>query len=466
MPVTSSYPQSAFVGWLLILAWAPLPLASNRLWALALLILLCSALAIVMLLQTLYRNTPLLQQLKPYRVPILLWLVVPLWSTLQTFQLPLNLLATLSPAAADIYTSIGAEAGSISLDPGRTQIQAAWSWALWLFFIMTLLLLDTRERVHSAAMFIVYCGLFQALYGSFKTLSGIELNPFLASEAYQGVATGTFVNRNHLAGYLELTLSVGVGMLVATLSQGSRSGWRDKMRGLMDTILGPKMRLRIFLALMVIALVLTHSRMGNSAFFSSLLICGLTLMIMQRKLHKGALILFVSLILIDSMIVGQWFGFEEVVQRVQNTTAAGELRDEVVRDTLVLLQDYPLTGSGLGSYASVYPQYQQADVRGFFDHAHNDYLEFAVELGLIGMGPLATLVLLSLYMALKTMYQRRDQLAKGVAFASSMGIIALLIHSAVDFNLQMAANAQLFTVLLALAWIAGTLPRQGSSDRM
>src|SRR5690606_21797582 len=131
----------------------------------------------------------------------------------------------------------------------------------------------------------------------------------------------------------------------------------------LDTILGSKMRLRVFLAFMVIALVLTHSRMGNTAFFASLFLCGAILMLMQRSLHKGAIILFVSLLLVDFIIVGQWFGFEELAARLDSTSAESETRDEVVRNNLVMLQDYPLTGTGLGSFAVSYPQYQEADVR-------------------------------------------------------------------------------------------------------
>jgi len=99
-------------------------------------------------------------------------------------------------------------------------------------------------------------------------------------------------------------------------------------------------------------------------------------------------------------------------------------------------------------------------VIGFYDHAHNDYLQFTAELGLIGMTPLAILVALSLWKSVLTMFRRRDNLYKGVAFASTMGIISLLIHSTVDFNLQMPANAQLFVCILAFAWIASALKHE------
>jgi O-antigen ligase len=188
------------------------------------------------------------------------------------------------------------------------------------------------------------------------------------------------------------------------------------------------------------------------------------MMLIQRKLHKGAIILFVSLMLVDFLIVGQWFGFEELAESIESTSADTETRDEVIRDTLVMIQDYSLAGTGNGTYYSVYPRYQGADVVGYYDHAHNDYLEFSVELGLIGFLPLALIVLISLYKSIGSMSKRRDQLARGVAFAATMGMISLLIHSAVDFNLKIPANALLFITILAFAQIAGTLPRERTAE--
>lgn len=461
MSPSSRYPTWLFLGWLLILAWAPLPLGSTELWSRVLLSLLCALLASLFLLTAALRGLPLLQPLQPCRVPILLWALVPLWSTLQCLPLPLAVLDPLSPVAAELYRSLGQAQGTLSLDIGRSWLQATWSWGLWLFFIMGLLLLDTPQRARSAALFVVYCGVFQALYGSFMTLSGIEYG-FLAEKTnFRGVATGTFSARNHLAGYLNMCLAIGIGLLVATLTRQHHRQWRKRARSLLDTLLGPKMRLRVLLALMVVALVLTRSRMGNTAFFSSLLVCGLALMLLQRRLHKGALILFASLMLVDFLIVGQWFGFERLAERIQTTSAETESRDEALRDTLTMIRDYPLTGVGLGAYAASFSRYQQADVADYwnYNHAHNDYLEFQAELGIVGMLPLGALVLLSLAEAARAMYRRHDALAKGLAFAAVMGILALLIHSAVDFNLQTPANAQLFTVILVLAWVAGRLPR-------
>jgi hypothetical protein len=72
----------------------------------------------------------------------------------------------------------------------------------------------------------------------------------------------------------------------------------------------------------------------------------------------------------------------------------------------------------------------------------------------------------SLVAALRAQWVRRDPLMRGMSFACIMGVTAILIHSWVDFNLQIPANAVLFMVLLALGWISLHLDRhdnRGSS---
>lgn len=455
-------PSYIFILFMAVLCWSPLPWASNALWSLNLLSLLCFALAGITLIEAFRQNIDLFKQLKPYRLPLFLLGFVALWVSIQGLNLPLVWLEALSPHALALYISSGLANTSVSLEPALTQSQALFSWALWLMFALTLLLVDSPQRARTLFIVLVFCGVFQALYGSFMTLSGLEYGVLSRKEHYLGRATGTFVNRNHLAGYLEMCLAIGIGLLVASLSSRRSSGWRNTLRIGIDTMLGPKMRLRVFLALMVIALVLTRSRMGNTAFFISLPLCGVLMMAIQRKLHKGAIILFISLMAVDFLIVGQWFGFEELADRMQGSSVTSETRDEVVRDSVPMLEDYSLAGTGMGTFGSAFPQYKSADISIYYDHAHNDFLEFASSLGLIGFLPLGLLVSMALLNAVLVIYKRRDQLAKGIAFAGMMGIVSLLIHSAVDFNLQIPANSLLFILLLAVAFVARNLPREHS----
>jgi O-antigen ligase len=160
-------------------------------------------------------------------------------------------------------------------------------------------------------------------------------------------------------------------------------------------------------------------------------------------------------LIIDLLVVGNFFGIEKVAERLQQTTIESEQRDEVARDTLVIVRDYPLTGTGAGSFYSTYPMYDTGKVGfSFYKHAHNDYLEFASEFGLVAFALLGFCMLVSLWQAVRAQLKRRSRLMQGMGFAATMAIVTLLIHSTVDFNLQIPANAATFMVILALAWIS------------
>ena len=137
-----------------------------------------------------------------------------------------------------------------------------------------------------------------------------------------------------------------------------------------------------------------------------------------------------------------------------------EVRAEPAAYGLNLIKDYPLVGSGPGSWYVAFPRYRGGDLANFFDYAHNDYAQFTAESGTLGAVLLVAMVMWSLVAALRAQYRRRDPLMRGLSFASIMGVTAILIHSSVDFNLQIPANAMLFMVLLAFGWISLYLDRR------
>jgi hypothetical protein len=216
---------------------------------------------------------------------------------------------------------------------------------------------------------------------------------------------------------------------------------------------------------MVIALVMTASRMGNSAFFTSLAIAGVIGVLSFRRSPRPVLILLTSLVLVDLLILGSWFGLDRVRERLEQTVLIQEARYQLGVNATRYLGDYPWLGSGAGSFSAVYPAYRDASsIPLHFAHADDDLLEFQLEYGVIGMAPLVIFVALSLGAALRVLWVRDDPLLRGMALASLMGVTAILIHSAADANLHIPANAALFMVLLALPWLGLTLGRDPGGD--
>jgi O-antigen ligase len=353
--------------------------------------------------------------------------------------------------------------------PHESYLVLIQGFSLVTFFALTVLHLNTRSRAQRAIWLVVIAATFQAMYGSIMVMTGLEWSFFSEKWAYLGKATGTFVNRNHLAGYLEMSLALGIGFLLASSTRYS-GNWQQKLRQFIEVLLSPKVIMRLLLAVMVIGLVMTRSRMGNTAFFASLMITGFLALLLMKNKSASTTILLSSLLIIDIAIVGTFFGVEKVAERLQSTSIEKESRDEVSRDTFAMFLDSPLLGKGAGSYKYVYPHYKSDDVTSplLYDHAHNDYLQFLAEFGAIAFLFLAVSVALSFYWAVQAMRVRRRPINQGLGFASAMGIIAIMIHSTVDFNLQIPANAFMFMFILAIGCIArwSDLPsKEGSKKR-
>lgn len=441
MPESSTRLERVCVGAALaILMWLPLPHGSNLDWATGALVLMVGGLGILWALVRLIDPSAQQRQAATLKagVPLLVLLLTSqLWVAVQWL-------------------------GGLTMDVGETFRYFMLGLAYCLLFMVIVSLFHTRKRLTLLLAALVVSGTLQGFWGTLMTLSGTEWLLVGPKDSYIGVATGTFVNRNHLAGYLEMALACGIGLLLA-LRDGKAFNWTN----LIELLLGPKARLRLALVIMVIALVMTRSRMGNAAFFASLLLTGgLFVLVEKEKRLRNSLIL-ASLVLIDVLVISQYFGLERLKDRLLETRLndvvvngevvqqANEVRDDVFGYAIPLLQERPLTGQGAGSFEAVFPKYPGDDIRLHFDHAHNDFLQFAIEFGLLGLLPLATFVLLALWQALRELWRRQSTYRSGVGFGAAMGLMALLVHSSTDFNLQIPANAATFVVLGAIAVLAG-----------
>jgi len=178
-----------------ILVFVPLPYASNRpmYWAI-------TEIAIFILFSVwlvTQANPATLKQpvIRAGKWPLILLALVCLWVLLQASGL----------------------AGFQSIDVHATYTQLIKSVSLLCLFMLTLALVNSRQRIRMLAWTLLLSGTFQAVYGTLGAIS-------------EGTsASGTFINRNHLAGYLEMTLAVGIGLLIADFS-GSEYGFTKHPR--------------------------------------------------------------------------------------------------------------------------------------------------------------------------------------------------------------------------------------------
>jgi O-antigen ligase len=363
---------------------------------------------------------------------------------------------------------LGVTQGSITLSVDAEASRAALlkSLAYAGVFFLALALLTRRSRVRLLARLLVLAAGLIAVYAISLHLGDVTEDYLGTRIAHGDAASGTYANRNHFAGYLEMSLALGIGLLIAGLSDRKADTWAKFLRHTLEWILSGKMVLRLGLCILVIALTTTHSRMGNTAFFSALLVAGAIGIALSRHAPRNTVILLASLIAIDLFIVGSWFGVEKLAQRLVQTSAHDvEVREEPAEYAIPMIRDYAAFGSGPGTFYVTFPRYRPPTVLNFYDETHNDYVQFASESGLPGLAIIGLFVAASLVAALLAQWRRRDPLMRGMSFACIMGVTAILIHSWVDFNLQIPANAALFMVLLALGWVALFHDRQPDTGR-
>jgi O-antigen ligase len=141
---------------------------------------------------------------------------------------------------------------------------------------------------------------------------------------------------------------------------------------------------------------------------------------------------------------------------------SGGTRLTIDRDALKMFAQKPVLGWGLGVFPDVYPQFSSLGTNLQVGAAHNDYLQLLVEMGTIGFAVVLWFLLTLFRCAIKKLKQQPADYNTALALTAVLGVIGILVHSLVDFNLQIPANAALFYVLCV---VAAMEPRFGRHRR-
>ncbi|MDW6091972.1 O-antigen ligase family protein [Vibrio rhizosphaerae] len=432
---------------LLMLVWLPIPLGSHRMWS-------WSIFEIWIACQTLLLTVSLWHQFPWQKIRKFVWLLAPLslfqlWVAIQAIPLPLEVLRVIAPDVAQIYRQAGADVGSLSYDRYATFTGLMKGIAYTLFALNAVILIDSVKRVKTVLYALVISGTFQAFYGGLTIL--LDVRQSWVFHLPQGNrATGTFVYFNHFANYLVMCLCLGIGLIISQLHQTESGSWQVRIRRWFSALLSAKMMIRLCLIVMVIALIMTRSRMGNAVFFSVIACGGVIALCFYQRRPRALTALIISMMLIDTLLVGTLFGIDKVKQRIESTSVAAETRDQAVAWSLDIIRDYPLSGTGLGSFYSTFPHYTHYNI-GYYNYAHNEYIQFAVEAGLPAVVLLSLPILIALWFCFRGIRTRHSKTLKGTALGCLMGILAMLAQISVDFHLQAPANAVTFILILVLS---------------
>ena len=258
---------------------------------------------------------------------------------------------------------------------------------------------------------------------------------------------GPFIDRNHLATWLVLAISVAGGYLAmrATTYMQDRGtqGWRATATALFD---GDSIGLSGCLAAMMITVAATLSRSGFMALVASAIIAAILAGVDRRRGFSMAAAAAVVV-----LVAAAWINSEGLVQRVEGTLDAAPIRRVAIwRDTLPIIRDFPVFGTGAGTFADAMFIYQRADKQVLFNHAHNEYLQLSAEGGVaLLLAVLAMIVLLHRVVRARLTDDRGPH--RWIRIGAYAGLAGIAVQSIWDTGLHQPANLLLAAILAAVA---------------
>jgi O-antigen ligase len=396
--------------------------------------------------------------------------VVPLWplagfvvvGLLQLVPLPDALHSLLAPgshavwrpAVPEVAAVLGGAARPVSVDPDSTLRGLALAGGLALLALLAAPALSRPDRAVRAVAVVGAAGFALSAYAVFARarFGALLYGRFVVPTVSP---FGPFVNKNHFAGWVAMAalLVAGLALGLADRARGRRGDWTTDPRA-GGVILGVVAALAMALAGLV-----SLSR-GGAAALAAGAGCLAALRIFRGRSVRRRSGLLPSLVLagvLGSILVA--LVPPEARERMR-TLSGASFRLDTWRDSLRLTASSPVLGHGLGAFHDAYPRFKRGHASVRVEHAENDYLETLAEMGAPGLALSVAGLALLLAAAGRGVATGPDRSVRGIGTGALAALVALAVHSAVDFDLRIPSNAALAAlVAAAAAGAAGVRPR-------
>lgn len=444
---------------LFLLIFSPLAFGTVEQWSLTIMETL-SCLALLLYFLYLYK------QKKPfYEVPALLPLLLFLgYMLVQLVPLPPPLIRFISPSTYELYAStIGVLEPlgwlSLSINKKATLAEFFRYFSYAAFYILAIQLLSNREFLKKTVTVVIVFASLLAIFAMLQLFTSVDRIYWLRHVPINSMIVGPYVNHNHYAGLMEMIVPLVIALF---LHYRPRMRYKESIRQrIVDLFSYPRSSLHILLGfaaiLIVTSIFVSLSRGGMISASFSLVFLLFMLLRQERYKGKGGRVgFFIAITLVVLSI--SWFGWENIFTRFEkpqtNGAAIYEDRLNFWRDSVNIIKDYPLTGSGFGTFIDSFKGYRTFPGHrhtSILKHAHNDYIELLTDGGIIA----CLLVLWFLWELFSRTYKaiskRKEKYSIYLYWASVTGLLAIFIHSVTDFNLHIGANGLYFFFIAGLA---------------
>ena len=328
---------------------------------------------------------------------------------------------------------------TISVEPFATKLTALHIFALYIFFAVSLVYLDSAARLRRMVTVITVFGFAYAFYAILQSvLSPEKIYGIYAPRS--AMPFGSFVNRHDFAALMEMAISIPLGLIFAGAVQ------RDK-----------RLLYVVAIALMGTSLLLSGSRGGLVALLAEIMI---VILVTTRAKGRRNLVLKAALsvsLLITAVGGAIFVGGDTSLTRISekaNSTDVSSSRTEIWGTTLKIISNHMPFGAGIGAFPQAYTPFDPSSGRERVEQAHNDYLQVLADAGIVGL-ILGILFLFWFFRDGLRNTKVTNGFRRGVATGAFAGCFAILIHSLFDFVLHITALSVMFLTLMAMLVASG-----------
>lgn len=395
---------------------------------------------------------------------------------LQLIPLPVGVVRAISPATLEAWEGLlpagGTSHVTVSLFPYGTATTILWMAAPAIVFFVVVNSVRRPWQVASVIGALVVLAVFQVFYGSWEEFSGHRHVFWVTRHDHLAAVTGTYLNKNHFAGLLEMVLPATLGLLAAVAPRGD-AGVATRVR-VAAMASSPSVHLPVILAwaagIIAIGVCLSMSRSAMMGIVMSVAALGMCIGLAAGfRRYTLILLLFVIVVLLLAVAIGSDILVKRVeMSMAERSTSWGD-RMDLARSGLRMLATYPMTGTGLGSFRYAFERFQSARFGDrVADYLHNDWLQVTCEMGLPGLVIVLGGVASAMVGTIRLAFRRSDTFCRWVCLGTMTGVGAMLFHSFFDYNLyKIPANRLVFAALAGVGVAAARMPsrRAGSVGR-
>jgi len=367
----------------------------------------------------------------------------------QLLPLPIFLLKWLSPGVPRVLENLSGSLPafhSLSLIPAETLLALARFLVYALFFIAILRLDWEKKDIFILFGTAVVSGVAQVIFALLKLGQGSSnfFLFFMPDTHMPGFLRGTIYNPDHFAFYLELLFPLALGLLFARLHIfDPGQSLREKILHIAED----RQVILLFLApiLLAAAIYLTGCRSGiavlvlSSLFFAQMSVYLRVSFSARRHLR---------LLFILATLLAVFIGVQSTLDKFLTGNYIQGGRVDYWANALAMFRDFPLFGTGMGTFKYAYFLYGRET--SLVNHAHNEYVESLSDMGALAFVVFFALLAFLVFSLLRMWIARRHPEVKPAVLGVLTAVFAASFHSFFDFSLRIPANAFLFLMLLAL----------------